>query len=955
MRTPIIIGGVWLLCLAAVSVGAQAQPELSITNEPFLISGRQAFSYRIEDPQSRDFSLEVEYSPAPGGPFFPATEAPGGDGSTGLQSSSAGRNYVFVWDVLEDLGQLQLDEVILRITANGPQLSTANDSTPDFEVDTFALAPEVSGVLFDRRANVRLSSGFVEIYDAAGETLLGDAPINSADGRFSIPVGTFDPVTVVAISDTYETLSIGSVAPPTDLILRLEPDAPPAPELQSTLAGINEIQLRWRGAAEDELQGYRLYRAFGLNGFEPVGGEEAPLFRNTIAEDTTFGIIDVLQKGIILGPRYAVTAVDLQGNESALSNSVTVNAQRLIAKLGDDDVEPGKYARIPVGISNADGISGTGLSLSVALPPQAFTDAFVEAAGVTERVEFVTNIDNSFAAIDSGIISLQTQNDTPLAGEGNIATLFLQVAETVPDGTSISLAFEEVEVQDVDGNLIPVSISDTGTITVGGDCPTGDLNQDGSVDQTDLLIAINIARGRLTPSVCQQRALDLNVDGLLDGADVVAIRRLIEGLNIDPGRLNLLGTTKGDDEETCDALDDPERSVTLAIDMIEDIDPGTQARIPIDIDDACGVAAFDFTVNFVEQRANLTFNAVEAGDLTEDFVLDFEVNDGIAEVSGYGTEELGSGPGTVAILVFDVAPSAPPFEEFPVTFSSYELKGQFGDSFQWNVDTFVQAGGLVTSNAVPAPSLTVTVFEACDGAPVSGAEVTYSPQGSGPLVEQTSGLGVAVFPFAAVGSYSVTAALDGREAFNFGTLQGGVPGSIVMLLPAENPGECAVPSIEEILMAFQAADSSGDGGLSLAEAQAQFPGIEDATYHSADTDKDGVVTVSELFHQSIEPPIHIGDTDADFRMSLAEIIRMIQFYNISTGISCAPNAGDTEDGYLPNPTGGRVCTRHTADYAQTEWVVSLSELLRVIQIFSFGGYTSCEIGAGDDGFCLASK
>jgi formylglycine-generating enzyme required for sulfatase activity len=101
-----------------------------------------------------------------------------------------------------------------------------------------------------------------------------------------------------------------------------------------------------------------------------------------------------------------------------------------------------------------------------------------------------------------------------------------------------------------------------------------------------------------------------------------------------------------------------------------------------------------------------------------------------------------------------------------------------------------------------------------------------------------------------------------------------------------------------------------------------------------------------------EPPTqsHSGDWNGqpDGRFDLTELLRIIQLYN--AGSFCC-NSG-TEDGYAPGDCKGEVCERHDADYADPPWVVSLSELLRAVQLFNLGSFETCPEGESEDGFCL---
>jgi hypothetical protein len=97
-----------------------------------------------------------------------------------------------------------------------------------------------------------------------------------------------------------------------------------------------------------------------------------------------------------------------------------------------------------------------------------------------------------------------------------------------------------------------------------------------------------------------------------------------------------------------------------------------------------------------------------------------------------------------------------------------------------------------------------------------------------------------------------------------------------------------------------------------------------------------------------QPTRHSADQNGDNRINLSELLRVIQFFN-SGGYSCAIPPSSTEDGYVPGPTGNQTCTPHASDYNPQDWRISLSELLRLIQFFNSGGYHPC--AGSEDGFC----
>ncbi len=99
-------------------------------------------------------------------------------------------------------------------------------------------------------------------------------------------------------------------------------------------------------------------------------------------------------------------------------------------------------------------------------------------------------------------------------------------------------------------------------------------------------------------------------------------------------------------------------------------------------------------------------------------------------------------------------------------------------------------------------------------------------------------------------------------------------------------------------------------------------------------------------------PSHSSDFDGapDNTISLSELLRFIQLYN-SGGYHCAAKEEASEDGYTPGTDAICNCNRHTGDYALPAWEITLTELLRVIQFFNTNGYHTCADAHSDEGFC----
>jgi hypothetical protein len=135
-------------------------------------------------------------------------------------------------------------------------------------------------------------------------------------------------------------------------------------------------------------------------------------------------------------------------------------------------------------------------------------------------------------------------------------------------------------------------------------------------------------------------------------------------------------------------------------------------------------------------------------------------------------------------------------------------------------------------------------------------------------------------------------------------------------------------------------DASGENG---GDGDVDGDGVTNAEEFSlgthprrADSDRDGVSDGQELLSGTDptgarEP--HAADINHDFRLSLSELLRVIQLYNSSV-YHCAPG---TEDGYAPGegPTG---CIEHSSDYQSPLFRIDITELLRTIQLYNAGGY-----------------
>lgn len=92
---------------------------------------------------------------------------------------------------------------------------------------------------------------------------------------------------------------------------------------------------------------------------------------------------------------------------------------------------------------------------------------------------------------------------------------------------------------------------------------------------------------------------------------------------------------------------------------------------------------------------------------------------------------------------------------------------------------------------------------------------------------------------------------------------------------------------------------------------------------------------------------HSADINSDWRISLSELLRVIQLYN-SGAYHLNPS---TEDGY-EGGTGITSGVTHTADYLG-DWCITLPELLRVIQLYNAPSHCYYKADDTEDGFMPA--
>lgn len=90
---------------------------------------------------------------------------------------------------------------------------------------------------------------------------------------------------------------------------------------------------------------------------------------------------------------------------------------------------------------------------------------------------------------------------------------------------------------------------------------------------------------------------------------------------------------------------------------------------------------------------------------------------------------------------------------------------------------------------------------------------------------------------------------------------------------------------------------------------------------------------------------HSADINGDFYLNLSEVLRVIQLFSAGS-YHCGVE--HYEDGYVPGAGPFSPCRTHHSDYAPSDQTISLPELMRLIQLYNSGIYhIDC---ASEDGF-----
>ncbi|MGC9053430.1 MAG: EF-hand domain-containing protein, partial [Candidatus Hydrogenedens sp.] len=130
-----------------------------------------------------------------------------------------------------------------------------------------------------------------------------------------------------------------------------------------------------------------------------------------------------------------------------------------------------------------------------------------------------------------------------------------------------------------------------------------------------------------------------------------------------------------------------------------------------------------------------------------------------------------------------------------------------------------------------------------------------------------------------------------------------------------------------------------------ADGQAVISGY--VLYRTVDSEELSSPVVDTVLLKGWSPDrAHSADSNRDWSISLTEMLRVIQMFNFG-GYSCDDTS---EDGFGPGEGKNRNCVPHSGDYQPQDWKFNLSELLRQIQLYNAPGKGYILQEGTEDGF-----
>lgn len=326
-----------------------------------------------------------------------------------------------------------------------------------------------------------------------------------------------------------------------------------------------------------------------------------------------------------------------------------------------------KQVTVPIEVKDVLGLGGVDFSLQY--DPTLFIAQEVRPTSLVEGFLTQSKIDQSAGKVN--VVVAHSSGITE--AKGTLVEIVFDVAESAKRGTVAPLIFENLRAYNENAEscgAIPIH----GEIRI-EDWPCGDLNKDGAINSADAILVLQIAVGLRTPDEYQLWAGDVNNDELIDSADAILILKAAVGMET-RFSVNSRSRSEGPADDSSDfskfkvdqnqmsryrsyhsLFKAEENGRTISVSSGIEGKPGEQVIIPIEVDDASGIAGLDLELGF--NPAVVKPVEAKLTSLTEGFLLMMrDTAEGRLMVSLAKAEGITGGNGALVNLVFEVLPNA---------------------------------------------------------------------------------------------------------------------------------------------------------------------------------------------------------------------------------------------------------------------------------------------------------
>ncbi len=336
---------------------------------------------------------------------------------------------------------------------------------------------------------------------------------------------------------------------------------------------------------------------------------------------------------------YYVVAVDTAGNESPRSNLVAWTAPgKLMFLIPDSSEEQGKDVRLPVSITNADGLTMGMVNIVV-----SYNQNVLEYSGI-ERSPLSADYGWSRGGADGLVAATLAGDDVAetLHGEGALFYLLFKVVGTGGQQTELKFNVNETMFREKGAALsLPLHLEDTGLFTVSDCYFLGDVDGNCKVEGADAQLTLEIAVGNLIPTKKQRNAADVDADGDILSNDAALVLKLAAGETLAP---------KPSGTERRSLRSDP---VTVSLPDNLTVARNGNTWVPVNISDASGVMGSYIVINYdpalVSAQDVRTTSMTDGFDWTMNNKQSGQVRIGMSATKGEG---ITSGSGALVEVKF---------------------------------------------------------------------------------------------------------------------------------------------------------------------------------------------------------------------------------------------------------------------------------------------------------------